>query len=111
MDRNKALETLFNSRVSIRNLLMELGYASVQSHTIYCPFHEDRAGGHRSAVIIDRDNRIYCFSCVKSFSAVDVLGLLKKEMKDYLNESQLIEVTEEREEDTTTKQALAEVLS
>lgn len=83
MAKSKSYWDLFNSKVPIRVLLIELGVADQISPTLYCPFHSDTATGHKSAIIIPDTNVLWCFSERKQFRPKDVIWLLKKDPEEY----------------------------
>lgn len=73
----------FNERVPIMTLLQELGAVQHNETLIFCPFHMDEVGGHRSGHIIPEANLLKCYSESKVYRAYDVLKLLKKKIEDY----------------------------
>ena len=75
----------FNNNVRIRDLLKELGAVRGEETSIYCPFHEDTQGGHKSAAVRDNMNLLKCYSEQKVYRPYDVLKLLGKSMDDYLD--------------------------
>ena len=63
MDPKKKVEIRkFNRKISIRDLLHEMGAVKGPETSIYCPFHPDEQGGKKSMMIKDVANIAYCFS-------------------------------------------------
>lgn len=76
----------FNKVVPIRKLLKEFGACGDSETSIYCPFHLDRAGGHKSGAVRDDINLFKCYSEQKVYTPYDVLTkLLKKSIGDYID--------------------------
>ena len=84
----------FNNVVSIRKLLMELGTCNETETSVYCPFHEDRFGGHKSGAVRDEPNLFKCYSEDKVYFPYDVLRLLGKKMEDYIDPDKLYVIKE-----------------
>lgn len=86
----------FNKLVSIRDLLKELRVVGDLESSCYCPFHNDAMGGHKSAVLKDDGNILWCFSEKRSYKPYDALKLLGKDMSDYINYDEFKKTEAER---------------
>lgn len=73
----------FNRVMPIRTLLKELGVVRGLETSVYCCFHMDEAGGHRSGLILDGPNVLLCYSESKKYTPYDCLQLLGKSIDDY----------------------------
>lgn len=73
----------FNRTVPIRAILEREGLAQSYEKSIWCPFHPDDATGHRSAVIKDEGNIVFCFSERRVYRPYDVVKLKGKKMEEY----------------------------
>ena len=74
-----------NRKFNLGKLLMGLGI-NIHSQTIYCPFHEDKATGKKSAKYYPDTDKLYCFSETKTYSAYHALKLLyNKDIDEIFN--------------------------
>ena len=62
---------------SMRALLNSIGY-DIGEHdkSVYCPFHDDKRGGHMSARYYHETDSIFCWSCARPYRSMDVLTAL-----------------------------------
>lgn len=76
---------VFNRQVPIRSIMEALGYVGRNDPrtSVYCPFHMDRVGGHKSAMIRDEDNTLYCFSERKVYRPYDFCKLSGRTMESF----------------------------
>lgn len=63
-----------NSNISMGKVLESIDIEPRRS--MYCPFHEDVEGGHRSAKFFEDTDSMYCFSERKSYRAYDAMIML-----------------------------------
>lgn len=65
------LRQFINSKFSMKAALENIGVKV--STNMFCPFHDDIIGGHKSAKYHADTDSIFCFSCHRSFYTYDVL--------------------------------------
>ena len=66
---------VINSRYNMGDLLRKLGY-EIDRGNMYCPFHPDNITGKPSARYHESDDKLWCFSEHKQYSAYHVLKIL-----------------------------------
>jgi len=80
------LRDFVNSRFSLKKTLESQGiHVGEGSCSLYCPFHEDSATGHKSAKFFEETDTIFCYSEHRSFSAFDafiqIIGITEKQLQ------------------------------
>jgi hypothetical protein len=77
----RELIKITNANFNVMSLLQEAGvYNPSPGAMVFCPFHEDKAGGKRSAKI--HKDGLYCFSERKSYKSYDILKWLDHSDKE-----------------------------
>lgn len=69
------LREFVNSKMSTKKAFESLGM-SVSDGPMYCPFHDDSEGGHKSAKYYEEGDFLHCFSERRQFLAYEVLTTL-----------------------------------
>lgn len=73
---NLVSKIVVNMNFDMDSLLLALGVDTSMGASVYCPFHDDFKGGHKSAKFFKEDNSIYCWSCCRSYKPYDALSKL-----------------------------------
>lgn len=66
---------VINSRYNMGDLLRKLGY-EIDRGNMYCPFHPDNLTGKPSARYHESDDKLWCFSEHRNYTAWHVLKIL-----------------------------------
>ena len=88
MNRNILIRKI-NYYLDLPEILRSNGYDSYTQGSIFCPFHPDKQGGHKSAKLFkDPDGwRLFCFAEHKSFTTFDFLSkVLGKSLESIVSE-------------------------